>query len=418
MRRQLFKDTGGCNFFYLAFSLALFCLADKSIAQDSTSQKKLHLFSGKEQIDMIDVARYVFFKNAGPRKDTSDVKTGKLHASLFPGIQYSLQTGFEGTIVGNGAFYTSNKANANISNIQLSVNYTQKSQFFLPVEGSVWTKENKYNILTDWQFAKFPQNTYGLGSFTTTLDADLINFSYIRFYQIIYKTILPDFYIGAGYDLNYYWNIREITPPAGMVTDFEKYGITPTATSSGVTLSTLYDTRRNSINPEPGYYANITYRDNLSFLGSNSNWQSLLFDLRKYNHFPEGSKNTIAFWSYDWFNIAGKPPYLDLMSTAGDSYMNMGRGYVQGRFRGVDLLYLESEYRFGITSNGLIGGVVFANAQSYAETISRRFEKLLPGYGAGFRFKLNKFSKTNVALDYGFGLNGSQGIFANLGEVF
>jgi len=31
---------------------------------------------------------------------------------------------------------------------------------------------------------------------------------------------------------------------------------------------------------------------------------------------------------------------------------------------------------------------------------------------------LNKFPRTNICLDYGFGLHGSQGIFANLGEVF
>ena len=60
----------------------------------------------------------------------------------------------------------------------------------------------------------------------------------------------------------------------------------------------------------------------------------------------------------------GNPPYLDLPSTGWDSYNNTGRGYVQGRYRGKDLMYLESEYRFGITRNGLFGGVVFANAET------------------------------------------------------
>jgi len=41
-----------------------------------------------------------------------------------------------------------------------------------------------------------------------------------------------------------------------------------------------------------------------------------------------------------------------------------------------------------------------------------------PGYGAGLRIKLNKFSRTNVAIDYGFGAGGSRGFFVNLGEVF
>jgi len=405
------------RFFFLLVILFSF---SKTKAQDSTtsSEKKLHLFSGKEQIDLIDVGRYFVNHNTGPRKDTSHIKTGKLHASLLPALQYTLQTGFEYSIVGNTEFYTSNEANANSSSIALSVNYTQKKQFFLPIEGNIWTKGNKYNILTDWQFAKFPQDTYGLGGFTTVQDADLIDYSYVRLYQTIYKAIAQDFYVGLGYDLDYYWNVHEINPPSGVVTAFQKYGITPTAISSGLIVSTLYDTRRNSINPQVGYYGNISYRPNFTFLGSNANWQSLLLDLRKYNNFPEGSKNVLAFWSYDWFNVSGKPPYLNLISTGSDTYQNMGRGYVQGRYRGNDLLYLESEYRFGITPNGLLGAVVFANAQSYAEPDNKRFETILPGYGAGLRFKLNKFSKTNIALDYGFGIHGSQGIFANLGEVF
>jgi hypothetical protein len=96
----------------------------------------------------------------------------------------------------------------------------------------------------------------------------------------------------------------------------------------------------------------------------------------------------------------------------------MGRGYIQGRFRGKNNLYLESEYRFRILDNGFLGGVVFVNAQSFSEPVTNRFEAINPGWGAGLRIKLNKFSRTNICLDYGFGLHGSGGLFANLGEVF
>ncbi len=34
------------------------------------------------------------------------------------------------------------------------------------------------------------------------------------------------------------------------------------------------------------------------------------------------------------------------------------------------------------------------------------------------RLKLNKNSGANICLDYGFGQNGSSGIFVNIGEVF
>ena len=73
---------------------------------------------------------------------------------------------------------------------------------------------------------------------------------------------------------------------------------------------------------------------------------------------------------------------------------------------------------FKILNNGFLGGVMFINLQSFSQDITRRFELWRPAGGGGLRFKLNKFSNTNVAIDYGFGAGGSRGIFVNLGEVF
>src|ERR1700743_306571 len=140
-------------------------------------------------------------------------------------------------------------------------------------------------------------------------------------------------------------------------TDFERYGLSPKEVASGISLHFLFDSRRNPINPEKGNYASITYRPNFTFLGSDQNWQSLIVDLRKYINFPSSTHNVLAIWSYDWFTVGGgKPPYLLLPSTGWDAYSNTARGYIQGRFRSKDMLYFESEYRFGITSNGLFGG--------------------------------------------------------------
>ena len=386
---------------------------------DSTIKKKLRLFSGKEQIDLLDIGNVLLSKSHDIRRDTSKLKAGKLHMSVLPSVEYTLQTSFAAAINANAGFYTSNTEDANISNILAVVKYTANNQVIIPVVANIWTKENRYNVVTDWHFEQFPQETYGLGGFTKSSEGYDINYDYLRLYQTLLKTVATDFYIGFGYDFDYFWNIREINPPpGGDTTDFEKYGLTPKSISSGIVLNVLYDGRRNSISPQQGYFANLIVRPNFSLLGSDANWTSLILDLRKYLNFPTGSKNILACWSYDWLTLSGKPPYLNLPTTAGDTYNNLGRGYIQGRYRGKNLVYLESEYRFGITSNGLIGGVVFANAQSFSEENNNRFEVISPGWGAGIRIRLNKFSKTNLCLDYGFGTNGSRGIFANLGEVF
>jgi outer membrane protein assembly factor BamA len=201
------------------------------------------------------------------------------------------------------------------------------------------------------------------------------------------------------------------------LTDFKKYGFSNTSTSAGISANFLYSDIKNIINPDGGStYADIIFRQNFTFLGSDKNWNSLLIDARKY--FSVGHKgNVLAFWTYDWLTLSGNPPYLDLPSNGWDTYSNTERGYVQSRFAGKKMIYLESEYRFGITKNGLLGGVVFANAASFTE-FNNTFQVIQPGAGAGIRLNFNKFSRTNIAIDYGIGKNGSHGVFINLGEVF
>jgi len=99
-------------------------------------------------------------------------------------------------------------------------------------------------------------------------------------------------------------------------------------------------------------------------------------------------------------------------------YNNNGRGYAQNRFRGKNRLYIESEYRFWITNNGLFGGVAFVNAESLTGFQTNKFAKIVPAAGTGLRVKINKHSDTNVCIDYAYGLYGSHGFFVSLGEVF
>lgn len=368
------------------------------------------------QLDLIDVGRKIFNKKSCKRVDTGEVKSRKLRISVVPAAGYTLQTDFAGIVAGNAAFYTNPDANA--STILASFTYTENNQIILPFQTSIWTKGNKYNIIIDWRYLYFPSYTYGLGGYTSLSDGYLINYSTIHLHQAMLRKIASDMYLGVGYNLDYYWNIKELNPPPNKVTDFENYGYQNTEFASGFTFNYLYDTRDNPINARTGNFVNVIYRPNLTIFGNNVEWRSLTVDIRKYIKLSQNGRHVLAFWSYEWLTLSGKPPYMMLPNTGGDPYSNTGRGYIQGRYRGTDMLYAEGEYRFGITNNGLLGGVLFANAESFTEQVSNRFETIAPGYGFGIRLKFNKFSRTNVALDYGFGIGGSSGLFVNVGEVF
>ncbi len=371
----------------------------------------------KHQRDLIDLALLIMHKDPDRRVVSAEGKSTKLHLSASPILEYTLATGLTTGIAAGGAFLTSVKQQTNTSSFLGAIKYTQKKQFLLPIQTSLWSPGNKYNFIGDWRFLSYPQDTYGIGGFSTTADKYIVAYKYVRFYEFALKNIGKNFYLGLGYQLDYHWGIDETGIQPGRITDFKLYGFSHTSSSSGIALDIQYDSRENSINPAGGrFYGNLELLQNSAVLGANSDWKSLLIDLRKYINLPH--KCVLAFWFYSVLTLSGNPPYLDLPGTGSDTYSNTGRGYEQGRFIGKKYVDLEAELRFGITHNGLLGGVVFCNGGSVSELASNKLEVFFPGVGAGLRIKFNKFSGTNACLDYGIGTKGSRGFFGNLGEVF
>lgn len=392
--------------FLLLFSAALFAQEkDTSRLQEPT------------QKDIVDYLRKWF--GYKPSEKANSIKPGdKPVLSVLPAAGYTLQTRLAAILSGNVAFYTSPKPGSKLSVVNANVNYTQNRQFTIPVQLNVWLKGDAWNLLGDWRFMKYPQSTFGLGSDVGFENEDPMDYYYVRVYQYILKRITPGFSAGVGYNLDYHWDVSEKGISSGEESEYTKYGAARKTLSSGLAFNFLYDSRKNPINPTQGLTANIVLRNNFTWLGSSTNWQSAIVDIRKYFPLSHTGKEVLAFWSYNWIITDGKPPFLDLPSTAWDNFNNTGRGFIQGRYRGNIMLYLESEYRFGITRDGLIGAVVFANAQSFSGAPSTKLQSVQPGAGAGIRIKLNKKSNTNIAIDYGFGTQGSRGLFVNVGEVF
>ena len=336
--------------------------------------------------------------------------------SVVPAFGYALQSRMAVLLSGNTAFRTSNQSRVSV--INFSTSYTQNAQFTLPILWNIWNSNNSYNFVGEMKFYSYPQSTFGLGSNSNIENQNPMNYNYIRFSQNILRRISGNFYVGAGYIMDDHWGISQQGPTYKEFANFANYNPATHTVSSGLTFSGFFDTSDCSINPSKGFYAMYQYRQNLMVLGSTSAWNSLIIDVRKYIRFPANSNDVLAFWSYNWLTLSGKPPYLDLPATLWDTNTNTGRGYIQGRFRGAQMVYLESEFRYRITSDGLIGGVFFANVQSFSGAPGTRLQAIQPGYGPGLRLKLNKASKTNIAIDYGLGREGSKGLFVNIGELF
>jgi hypothetical protein len=382
-----------------------------SAARDTAAEKDTTIVNAKgvRQIDASELLEHIFHIKPGKKADTV---SSKASISLAPGIGYTLVSKLAIVVAGNVAFRTSPQSR--ISAIVGSTSFTQNKQFTFPVQSSIWSPNNAFNFIGDDRFYKYPQSTYGLGSSSNIKHEDPMDYSYVRFYETALRHVAGNLYAGAGYIIDYHWNITD----KGYFNDYAAYSRDSYTIATGFTLNALLDSRDNAINPHKGGYASAQYRDNFTFLGSTSVWSSLVVDLRKYINLPAGSDNVLALWSYDWLILNGKPGFLDLPSNQWDAFSATGRGYIQGRFRGAQMVYGEAEYRYRVTSNGLIGGVFFLNAESLSAAPGTRLQGIQPGFGPGLRIKLNTISKTNICIDYGFGRQGSNGLFIDVGEIF
>lgn len=408
---------------FYCFCLFIYQTAD---AQDTAAVKqKVQILSvakdtlHKSEKDIVDFLHPNHEKEGIRKGKPTNIGDDKYHISLVPAVGYTLQTGFAGILSANLAYKTDAKKDTKLSNISTSLTYSQYNQVIIPVLADIWTKGNKFNFISDNRFIKYPSSIYGLGGRVDPNKGHTINFSGLKLHETVLASVIKNVYAGVGIYYDQFWNISVIDSATRRTNLLISRELGTSETAIGFTLRLLYDSRLNQINPENGWYVNTVYRNNQQFMGSDQNWRSLLIDVRKYFHFPARSKNVIALWAMNWLTLDNtKPPYLLLPSTGWDDQYNTGRGYIQGRFRGNNMYYYEAEYRYRITRNGLLGGVVFGNMQKFSGELSQEYTTLQPGYGLGLRLKLNKHSNTNLCIDYGFGNNGSKGFFVNLGEVF
>jgi outer membrane protein assembly factor BamA len=191
--------------------------------------------------------------------------------------------------------------------------------------------------------------------------------------------------------------------------------------SSALDLSLTYDTRDNMINPYKGYYAMASWRGGLKLLGNKENTSYWQLEYRSYHSLSKRvPRHLIALWLMGNFAREGEFPYMMLPATGYDQRGRSGRGYVQGRYRGNNFVYGETEYRFPLSKEGgVLGGVLYLNLSTADNPVKelKLFESIKPGYGFGLRIMADKRSRTNLAIDFGFGEN-SGGFYLSASETF
>jgi|SoiMethySBSTD1v2_1073268.scaffolds.fasta_scaffold39216_3 hypothetical protein len=356
--------------------------------------------------------------------------------------------------------YLGDPKTTTISNVSANILYTTKNQFLSGINSVLMLEHNEWQLQGDWRFLIFNQDTFGLGTGETPIStgfkpstgftlngfgttaavqgAQPMDLNLLRIREnFLKKAWLDAFYIGPGFSFDRYYGINDklldlnASPP--VVTSHYAYskalGFNPSQYNiSGLSLNLLWDSRDSTINPYRGHYASVAYQWNPTWLGSAKDSSVLTLEYRGYFGLDVAiPRNLIAVWFLVQTTVTGHLPYLGLPAIGWDAKNRTGRGYVQGRFRGTAEVYGEVEYRFRITRNGLLGGVVFANVSTFSSAPvsylgffnagENLFQHLRPAGGLGLRFMMSRPSRTNITLDLTVAEK-TFGLYFGAGEAF
>lgn len=369
--------------------------------------------------DILDILRSILGRSDQPAP--SQKPRRGISRTVLPSIGYNAVSGVSlGVSIGLGG-WLGDPHDTRISSGIIGANYSTKGQTSVSFKSNVVLPRNSWVLQGDWRFLDTNQPTYGLGPTQPDQTKYPMDFTLYRLYQTASRRIGQSaLSIGLGYRFDYYDNIRDTRAENGESTPYTRYnggGAPGISRASGFSLDLVYDTRDNAINARRGLYWNGSYQVFAHGLGSDGSYQVFWSDLRAYTTLPKGSRHALAGWTYLWLTT-GTLPYLHLPAIGWDTYGRSGRGFVQGRMRGSDVVYAEIEYRLRITRDDLLGAVAFGNMTSTRAPEDHSGGPLDFGIGGGLRIKLNKRTDTNVAIDMGHGSDGENHFFVAMQEAY
>ena len=197
---------------------------------------------------------------------------------------------------------------------------------------------------------------------------------------------------------------------ADIVTAFDLLPVSDTTRLNGLGLSLSLDQRQNPYYPRGGYFTNVNYHAFPEWMGNRSVSQKI--DLDHNHYFPLRADQDVLAVRF----FAG----LGIGDLAFNQQYIVGhrdiRGYTQGEFRGNYLLALQGEYRYNFLPRW--GAVGFAGVATVFKAINQEDSgKLLPGVGAGVRFRVFEETNFSVGIDVAKGIR-DWGIQFQIGEAF
>jgi hypothetical protein len=175
-------------------------------------------------------------------------------------------------------------------------------------------------------------------------------------------------------------------------------------------LKASRDTRDDTFYPTRGSSLDFTGDFFDQAWGSRFEYQTYKLSFNKYEKLS--AREVLAFRATGCA-ANGRVPFYDLCMYGASNDL---RGYTAGRFQDRRMFATQAEYRVELPKR--LGLVAFGGVGGVAQELSEfRSDALLPGAGAGLRFRLAKKSHLNFRVDFAVGRDGHT-VTVGIGEAF
>ncbi|MGZ5281853.1 MAG: BamA/TamA family outer membrane protein [Bacteroidia bacterium] len=304
------------------------------------------------------------------------------------------------------------------SNIQFSTAYTLNKQFSAEPTWEIYSKDDNYFSTGRFLYQLFPEQFFGVGNNTKEEDAETYAHQLLRLNAKFQKRWYDRFFFGPQYQMQYMFNVEDRDPDGKLLNDKTIAGADGSF-SSGLGLSTTWDSRDLVLFPQRGLYVDVGTTFFSNVFGSGHTFEQYTLEGRKYFGFKK--RRVLALQAYTQHNT-NNPPFR-MLSLMGNNQLM--RGYYQGRFRDRNYLATQAEYRTPVYKR--IGMTFFAGVGQVAHNYNKMRLHLFdsttgkgfhPSYGFGLRYLYNKKENINIRVDFGFGPNGMNGQYVTIGEAF
>ena len=339
--------------------------------------------------------RFLGFRNLNDTID--DAKKGFF---ILPLLYYTPDTRWAAGAAGVYYFKLSpkgvNEYETRVSNIQFLADYTQNRQLDVWGQWNVFTQNENYLLKGEFRYRNFPDRFYGIGNASLKTDEERYEYNLLSFKSLFLKKVYPSVFLGVDYHYEKEYGFKYTQ--GGKLEDGSIVGHNG-GIQSALGLVAIYDSRDNVINTFKGSLFEVSSYFYKPQIGSTFDFTFLNVLYQKYWRLK--GRQVLALQTKARYGF-GQVPFLDMSNAGNDDIL---RGYPKNRFRDVNFLGGQLEYRFPLFWR--FGMVTFAGAGDvFGKHSDLSMAKVKYSVGAGLRFVVNPAERLNIRLDYGYGREG------------